>query len=82
MSREVERFYQDLGSWAMAWMTFQPCFGGGDEGAEICKVGGAIEASEAARDFLLDLHHTHVALAWLLVKGTAGLVRKRINSGL
>ena len=51
-------------------------FGSRDEGTDGRKVGCSVLATEAAGDFLLDLHHAHVAFGLIVAEGHGRIVEK------
>jgi transposase InsO family protein len=67
MRREFTRTF---GSWAMAWMTYQPCFlaVAMNERMVAKSVAPAMQRKPAG-DFLLDLHHAGVAFGLIVGEG-------------
>src|SRR5215831_12794746 len=80
VSRHSERIYQDLRVLGDGLDDVPaPLFGGGDEGADHRKVGCTGDATEAAGDFLLDLHHAGVAFGLIVGEGHGRIVEEAQN---
>src|SRR5271167_1558248 len=67
---QTERIDQDLGLLSDG-LDYIPVlfFGSRDEGTDDRKVGCSVLATEAAGDFLLNLHHAHVAFGLIVAEG-------------
>src|SRR6516165_5436739 len=80
VSRHTERIYQDLRVLGDSLDDVPALlFGGGDEGADDRKVGCTGDATEAAGDFLLDLHHAGVAFGLIVGEGHGRIVEEAQN---
>src|SRR6516165_5027856 len=80
VSRHTERIYQDLRVLSDSLDDVPALlFGGGDEGADDRKVGCTGDATEAAGDFLLDLHHAGVAFGLIVGEGHGRIVEEAQN---
>jgi hypothetical protein len=77
LSRQAEKINEDLRVLSDGLDDVPPLsLDSGNEGADVRKVGGSVQATEAAGDFLFDLHHASIAFGLIVGEGHGRIVEK------